>query len=159
MFRHRHDKRRWAARLLALWLLNVVVGIAHACIVTPGMVARGGPLTDAVTTGPADHPAGHAASHAGHAVGAHHHDGMHAGPAGDDGPMDQATCRAFCEKAALSIAPLKSALDDLQVQAPPLLAPMLVPPLALHLTLQPWVPRRDGVRSPPIPIAFLRLTR
>jgi hypothetical protein len=31
--------------------------------------------------------------------------------------------------------------------------------MALHLPMQPWVPRREGVPAPPIPIAFLRLTR
>jgi hypothetical protein len=73
------------------------------------------------------------------------------------GSLSQANCQDFCDKAAVSIPPLKSALDDDQLHA--VIAPtaMTVVPMPAFAPVQLRVPRRDGVLAPPIPIAFLRL--
>jgi len=66
-------------------------------------------------------------------------------------------CQDFCDKATVSIPQQKSALDDVHGDAlPPRTASavLAVPDLPM---VQPWVPRRDGVWSPPIAITFLRL--
>jgi hypothetical protein len=70
----------------------------------------------------------------------------------------QANCLDFCDKARVSVPTLKSALDAAQGHALSLQAVAVVLPVSAHETVQPGVPRRDGVRAPPIPIAFLRLT-
>ena len=52
---------------------------------------------------------------------------------------------------------LKSALDGLQSHVAVPLAMATVLPMPAFAPLQLWVPRRDGVPAPAIPIAFLRL--
>jgi len=151
MFRHRQQLRRWAARVLLLWLFGIGAGVANACITTA--------------------PAASAARHIVAVVDAHHdvvsHDHGQAASAGlpsqsADAPahlgnLSKANCQDFCDKAAVSIPPLKSALDDGQLHA--VIAPtaMTVVPMPAFAPVQLRVPRRDGVLAPPIPIAFLRL--
>lgn len=150
MFRHRQQLRRWAARLLFLWIFGVGVGIANACLVVPGMVMS-------------------APSHAwrvadvmgSQAYGAEH--GMSGQAAGDQSALAepdsqaQPNCVDCCDKASASTPLLKSALDGLQGHAavPPAIAAAL--PVPAFAPLQLWMPRPDGVLAPPIPIAFLRL--
>ncbi len=151
MFRYRQQLRRWAARLLFLWLFGVGSGIANACLVVPGMVMSAPShvwrATDAT------------------ALQAHGDErGMSSQAADDQSAMPepdsqaQPNCVDCCDKASASTPLLKSALDGLQGHAavPPAMAMAL--PMPAFVPLQLWMPRRDGVLAPPIPIAFLRLT-
>lgn len=142
MFSHRRQLRLWAARVLLLWLFGLGLGVAHACK-TPGTGAPG-----------AHHGAAPNEHAAAAEAGLHRH--------GDDAAMHQGSvaktnCQDFCEKAAVSMPPLKSATGDLQSPAVIPLAAMTALPLPDFAPVQPWVPRRDGAQPPPIPIAFLRL--
>ena len=154
MFRHRQQLRRWAARVLLMWLFGVGAGVANACITT-GQVA----------------PAVAVASHLVAVADAHHnvvsHDHVQADGGSlpsqiDDVPthlgnLSKANCQDFCDKATVSIPPLKSALDDVQSHAVIAVTAVTVLPMPAFAPVQLRVPRRDGVQAPPIPIAFLRL--
>ena len=151
MFRHRQQLRQWAARVLLLWLFGIGAGFANACITTA--------------------PAAAAASHIVAVVDAHHdvvsHDHAQAASAGLPsqsteapahlGNLSKANCQDFCDKSAISIPSLKSALDLAQADA-------LLPPVAAILyavaacePVQWWSPRRGGVLGLPITITLLRL--
>lgn len=154
MFRHRQQLRRWAARVLLLWLFGFGAGIANACI----------------STGP-NAPAASTASHLGATIEGHSDIASHDHARADggalpsnstDAPVHQGSlaktnCKDFCGKAAVSIPPLKSALDDVQSHAVIATAAVTVLPMPAFAPVQLWVPRRDGVQAPPILIAFLRL--
>jgi hypothetical protein len=155
MFRHRQQLRRWAARVLLLWLFGVGAGIANACI----------------TTGQAA-PVAAAASHLVAAVETHYdavtHDHAQADGSGlpshgsdlpaHQGSLSKVNCLDLCDKATVSIPPQKSALDEVQSHAVIAATALTVLPMPAFAPVQLWVPRRDGVQAPPIPIAFLRLT-
>jgi hypothetical protein len=154
MFRHRQQLRRWAARVLFLWLFGLGVSIANACLVS----GEAGPV--AATVG--HHVAGVEARHGeashdharadGSALPAHSTDV----PA-HHGSLSKANCQDFCDKATVSIPPLKSALDDIQSHAMTTMTAATVLPMPAFAPVQLWVPRRDGDRAPPIQVAFLRL--
>ncbi|MFZ1607023.1 MAG: hypothetical protein WAT63_07090 [Rhodoferax sp.] len=137
MFRHRQQLRLWAARVLLVWVFAMGAGVANACL-------------SMVVTEPARLPTAHGSQAA---------DSHHGGGEAPHGATDAANCVDFCDKASVSIPTQKPASDDVQahplicvVAATALPAPVLEPATAS-------VPRRDGVRAPPIPIsiAFLRL--
>jgi hypothetical protein len=135
MFRHRQQLRRWAARVLLLWLFGVGAGVANACLAT-------------------GHPAaahGHARSDA---VGAPLQEADAPTPVGN---LAKANCQDFCDKATVSIPPLKSALDDTQSHPAIATTALTVLPMPAFAPRPLWVPRRDGAQAPPIPIVFLRL--
>jgi hypothetical protein len=154
MFRHRQQLRRWAARVLVLWLFGLGAGIANACITT-GQVA----------------PVAAVASQLVAVVDAHHdavtHDHAQADSVGlpsrsadapaHHGSLSKANCQDFCDKATVSIPPQKSALDDIQSHAVFAMTAVTVLPIPAFAPAQLRVPRRDGVQAPPILIAFLRL--
>ena len=154
MFRHRRQLRQWAARVLLLWLFGIAAGVANACVAME-------PVT----------PAAAATSHLVAVVDAHHDTSAHAHAGSDDAglpsqdadapchlaSLSKANCQDFCDKAAVSIPPVKSALDDGQFHAVFAMAAMTVVPMPAFAPVQLPVPRRDGVLAPPIPIAFLRL--
>ena len=151
MFRHRQQLRRWAARVLLLWLFGIGAGVANACITTA--------------------PTAAVASHIGSVVDTHHdvaaHDHAQAASSGPPsqsteapghfGNLSKANCQDFCDKATVSIPPLKSALDDIQSHSVIAMTAMTVLPMPAFAPVQLRVPRRDGVQAPPISIAFLRL--
>ena len=141
MFRHRQQLRRWAARVLLLWLFGVGASVAHACL-TPSLLQFGQPSAAASAL------AHHQISSPEQA-----HEGCH----GHEGPKLKSNCADFCDKASVSIPPLKSALDDVQGHALQFPAVALAHPAAAHVPVQLQVPRRDGAWAPPILIAFLRL--
>lgn len=154
MFRRRQSLRRWAALLLLLWLFGVGAGVANACLapslVQPGGGAAGHGLTADAAAQALSSPAGHDHAGAGHAS---EHE------SGDHGPVSpaKANCQDFCDKSTVSVTPLKSAVGEVDAHAlPPQLAATVLQVPAVRAAL-PWVPRRDGVLAPPIPIAFLRL--
>ncbi|MBE0546782.1 MAG: hypothetical protein IH627_03795 [Rubrivivax sp.] len=153
VFRYRQRLRRWAAHVLLVWLFGVGVGVANACL-APTVVG----LPEVGSGSAAGIQASH---HQGAAVpkALHHAAGPNQNVDAPDHrePAAGSNCQDFCAKATVSMPPLKSALDDVQACA--------LPPHAMSTALavpalpwvQPWVPRRDGVRALPIPIAFLRL--
>jgi hypothetical protein len=154
MFRHRHQVRRWAARVLLLWLFGLGAGIAHACL-TPGPtdVAAVAVASAAEALAAQHHAAAGHASHHEHLAHMAQHD-----LASHHGTIAKTNCQDFCSKATTSIPSLKSALDDVQAHA--LTATMFTTtalPLPALAAMPLWVPRRDGVKALPIPIAFLRL--
>ena len=152
MLRNRRHLRRWAALTLVLWVFGIGAGFANACL-----AAKPAVLADEVAVGPAAVRAtvDHAVASSETARGAH--DVTHqVGTAHDEGPGD-ANCQDFCDKSAISIPPLKSALDLAQADAllPPVAA--ILYPVAAYEPVQWWLPRRDGGLGPPITITLLRL--
>jgi hypothetical protein len=140
MFRHRRQLRRWAAFVLLLWSFGVGVGVANACLAAHSTPAAG------LATGLAAHC--HGASQG------HQHLASMDPPAQSGNP----NCQDFCDKASVSIPSPRVALDDAQGHA---FFPATVVSLVPAPTFAPvrlWMPRRDGVRAPPIQIAYLRLT-
>ena len=151
MFLYRQQLRQWAARVLLLWLFGIGAGVANACITTAPLAA--------------------AASQMMAVVDVHHdavaHDQAQAASTGlpsqsTDAPahlgnLSKANCQNFCDKATVSIPPLKSALDDIQSHPVIAMTAMTVLPMPAFAPVQLRVPRRDGVQAPPISIAFLRL--
>jgi len=153
MFRYRQQLRRWATRVLLLWLFGVGAGVANACLV-PSVVGLSGPAPGAWD--------GIQVSH--HVAGAafkvpHHEPGSarNADSPGHQEPTSKLNCQDFCDKATVSMPKQKSALDDVHGHAlpPRTVSTALAVPALPRVQLR--VPRRDGVWSPPIPIAFLRL--
>lgn len=137
MFRHRQQLRLWAARVLLVWVFAMGAGVANACLSTAATEHAGLPTAHA-SEAQASHPGGSEAPH---------------------GANEAANCVDFCDKASVSIPTQKPAFDDMQTQ--PLICVVAATALPVPV-LEPAnasVPRRDGVRAPPIPIpiAFLRL--
>lgn len=135
--------------MLLLWLFGIGAGVAHACL-APGLegpgdrsaepAARADALIDAAA------PEAPAACHGAE----HHHEGV----------PGKTNCQDFCNKASVSIPPLKAALDAVLGAAllslsTAVIVPVPVPALAL---VRACVTRRDGARLPPTPFASLRLT-
>lgn len=150
MFRHRQQLRRWAARTLLVWLFGIATGVAQACL-APSPMERGGQQSEPAVEVEAGHGKAAQASEL-------HHESyptQHAGVLGHDGSPVKSNCQDFCEKATVSIPPLKSALDKVQGHA--------LPPVELAIVglapepVQLSVPRRDRGLAPPIRLAFLRL--
>ena len=146
IFRHRQQLRRWAAGLLVLWLVGLGQGIANACLLVPGMVMSAPAMAaqaQAQVHGDEHGISGPAADEPGARVA----------PGSQDEP-DGVDC---CDEASPSTPLLKSALDGLQGHAavPPAMPTVL--PMPAFAPMQMWMPRRDGVPAPTIPIAFLRL--
>jgi hypothetical protein len=151
MFRNHRIQRRWAATLLLLWLFGLASGVVNACLidtadVTPRSIAR-----QAAAAHHGNEAASAAESLVGHAAAA-----AHASAAADDS-ASYANCEDFCDKAEVSIAPLKSTLDDGQARAlaPPATAALW--PGAAYVPVRPQVLHRTPSAGPAIPIAFLRL--
>ena len=148
MIRHRQPLRRWAACVLFLWLFGVAAGVANACLI-PAL----------------NFPAEHTVQFDDETTSPHHGDVTHASttslagnqvPDGDEAP-GTANCLDFCDKASISIPPLKSAQDDRPVLAPaaPALPTFLHVPAFVPVRQQPL--RRNDIAVLPIPIVFLRL--
>lgn len=154
MFRYPHQVRRWAARVLVLWLFGLGLSIANACL----------------TTGQAA-PAAATESHRVAVVEVHHDVAFHDHAQADvdvlplqsadaqvhHGSLAKTNCQDFCGKATVSIPALKLGLDDVQSHVVIATAAVTVLPMPAVAPVLLWVPRRDGVQAPPIPIAFLRL--
>ena len=153
MSRTRKPLRRWAAlALLLLWLFGIGTGVAHACM-APHLQAQGPQGLDSEALVPAPGAAGDRATDPApcHGAGQAH---------GDPGAQVKSNCQDFCEKASVSIPPLKSALDAVLGAALLFPAPAGMVPVPAPAPIQHAVPRRDGALAPPISIAiaFLRLT-
>jgi hypothetical protein len=154
MFRNRLHLRRWAARVLLVWLFGVGAGLANACLApsvaeapdvhAAHVLASDSLSSDSTASGQSQ---GHDAS------GPHQHEGTLDQPSSSS----KANCQDFCDKASVSIPPLKTALDDAHGLGIPPSVVVIDLPLPAFTPIQSWVPCRDGMWAPPISIAFLRL--
>ena len=154
MFLYRRQLRLWAAPVLLLWLFGLGTSVANACLTTgqtepvaataSRLVAVAEALDDLAFHDHAAADGGFLQSH-GTDAPAHH------------GSLAKTNCQDFCSKAPVSIPPLKSALDDVQSHAVIATAAVTVVRMPAFAPVQLWLPRRDGVRDLPMPIAFLRL--
>lgn len=152
MFRYRHQLRRWAARVLLLWLLGVGVGVANACL-APALAGSG--AADMVSAlGPASLSASALAAEASR-HGVHH--GLHDGATAQPASLAKSNCQDYCDKARVAIAPLKVAPGDIQGLALPPATVAVVLPAPDFEPGQLWVPRREGVATLPVALAFVRL--
>jgi len=144
MFGNRRQLRRWAVRVLLMWLFGVATGVANACLVQVSS-----------DLGPAAIEHAGKAERAQHLAGAQASANQHAKD-DDEAGAGKANCQDFCEKAAVSAPGLKSPFDSFDVGPAPVFASMAMPaPTAVSL-LQPAA-RFDGRGAPPILIAFRRL--
>lgn len=136
MFRNRQFLRRWAARVLALWLFGIGIGVANACLTTGGALQ-------------ADHRGAQGEMMAVHSDS----------PSSHHGSMVTANCQDFCSKVVVSAPILKSALDDAPVTPALQFASSAVIAAVVPVSqpAQQWVLRRDGRPPSSIPIAYLRL--
>jgi hypothetical protein len=154
MFRHRQQRRRWAALTLLLWLFGVGSGLAHACLLPKSAMAVA-PLSMAH----ADVAGAH--HHATTTAHAHHGEPDPASPDSDTpdqrGSPGRTNCQDFCDKSGTTMPSPKSAFDDLQGHALPFLAMAIALPMPAFQPALVWVPRRDGVRVSSIPIVLQRL--
>lgn len=155
MFRHRNQLRRWAARLLFVWLVAFGTGLANACL------SSGAVTLDATSS---EGSAAESAPHQESAVekGGHDHAGTTAherdGTPGHHSAPAKANCIEFCNRASIPVPTFKSSLDDCQGYA---VLQLAVVPLMPATPAQPAamrVPHLIGFAAPPIPIAYLRLT-
>lgn len=149
MFRHRQQLRRWALRVLMVWLLGLGLGVANACLATEQFSRVGG--------APHKEAEAQVADIAGAPAGCEYHSAAAADQASYDHNSPKSNCESFCERAGVTIPPQKSAFDSYQspVLPPPMAA--LTVPTPVDVSADVGVPRRDGARPLPIPIAFLRL--
>lgn len=135
MFHQRQQLRLWAARMLFVWVFGLGAGFANACL----------------STLPTEHARTHSA-HASEFAAAHHDEAEE-----PQGSPANPNCQDFCDRASVSIPTLKAALDDVQAHALTRQVTATALPVPIFEPVQLRVPRRDGVRAPPIHIAFLRL--
>ena len=153
MFHHRSQLRRWAARVLLLWLFGIGTGVANACL-GPSLADSGAHPTGHSTGHPTGHSSASQASHGDTAAlpsAAHEHQDR-------EGPFGKSNCQDFCEKSTVSIPPLKSAFDIAQGHALLSGAAVVVLPVPAFSPDELLLPRRDGGLAPvPIRTAFLRL--
>ena len=153
MFCYRRQLRRWAARVLLLWLFGIGAGFTNACVAANMAELSGQGSMHAFAAHATNEEAVAAPGDAHHAShGAQHHGGM-----GHDEAPGKTNCQDFCDKSTISIPPLKLALDhsDAGALPPPTVAIFCAVPVSE--LVQWWVPRRDGDLAPPITITFLRL--
>lgn len=152
MFRRPQQLRRWALRVLLVWLFGIGLGVANACLAAQQFA--GGDEASQVKAYV------QAADYAAAPAGCEHH----AVPMPDQSPHDQhdsspkSNCESFCERAGVTIPPQKSVVDTYQFQflPPPMVAALIVPAF-VDVSADVGTPRRDGAGPLPIPIAFLRL--
>jgi hypothetical protein len=148
MFRSRNQIRRWAARMLVVWLCGVAIGVAHACFV-PAFADSGEHRAKNFADGDA------VTQQVEHAHASHHAESD--GPPSHHGSPGKPNCQDFCDKSAVSILPLKTVLDDLYGHALPPSASAIVVAFPAASPDHLLLPRRDGAVAPPITIEFLRL--
>lgn len=127
---HRNQLRRWAARMLLVWLFGVVVGVANACVLAPELEH-------------ASHPA----------VAEHNSSDSRHGP-GDKAPG--ANCQAFCDLSSSAVPSQSVAVDQVALAAIAVGFATVAVPVAQPLRLQRVTPAHRN-SAPPIPIAFLHL--
>lgn len=152
MFRRPQQLRRWALRVVLVWLFGIGLGVANACLAAQ-QFAGGDEAFQAVANVQAADDAAAPADCEHHSVAVldqSWHDQQDSKP--------KSNCESFCERAGVTIPPQKSVLDNYQfhVLPPPMVAALIVP-ASVDVSADVGAPRRDGARPLSIPIAFLRL--
>lgn len=151
MFRNRRQLRRWAARVLLVWLFGVASGVANACW-TEGYLPADAAHADAAAAAPGAAAVPECELHSGSQPDAHQ-----AAPAGDQSQA-KSHCKTYCDAVTVSITPLKTSLDNTPVHAMAVATIAFAAPVAGASPVHLLGPRRDA--GPPrtsIRIAFLRL--
>jgi hypothetical protein len=152
MFHRPQQLRRWALRVLLVWLFGLGLGVANACLAAQQFAEDGDTIHEKAEVQAADLAAAPA--------GCEHHSvaapDQSVRDLGDS--LTKSNCESFCERAGVTIPPQKSVLDNYQfhVLLPPMVAGLIVP-ASVDVSADVRAPRRDGARPLPIPIAFLRL--
>jgi hypothetical protein len=151
MFRHPQQLRRWALRVLMVWLLGLGLGVANACLATQQFSRVGGALHKEAEAQVADI--------AGAPAGCEHHSAAVPDQALHDQSdfSPKSNCESFCERAGVTVPPQKSVLDNYQSPVLPPPTAALTVPTPVDVSADVGAPRRDGAMPLPIPIAFLRL--
>jgi hypothetical protein len=150
MFSNRLQLRRWAARVLLVWLFGVVGGVANACW-AEGIEHAGAAHSHVTAAATGDGAMDECAPHS-----EAQHDGKQA-PSGDGEPHARSNCKTYCDALTISITPLKTALDNTPVHA--IAASTLAPaaPLVSAAPTPLMRPGRGVGQDIPILFAFLRL--
>jgi hypothetical protein len=150
MFSNRLQLRRWAARVLLVWLFGVVGGVANACW-ADGFEHAGVAHSHLAAAATADVPMAECALHF-----EAQQDGKHAA-SGHGEPHARSNCKTYCDALTISITPLKTALDNTPVHA--IAASTIAPavPLVSAAPTPLMRPGRGAGRDIPILFAFLRL--
>jgi hypothetical protein len=151
MFRRHRQLRRWAFRVLWVWLFGLGLGVANACLAAQQFDGRGGTFRGEAEVQATDFAAAPA--------GCEHHSAAapDQSPHDRDGSSSKSNCESFCERAGVTIPPQKSVLDNDQIHVLPPPMAVLTVPASVDVSADVRVPRRDGARPLPIPIVFLRL--
>lgn len=150
MFSNRLQLRRWAARVLLVWLFGLVSGVANACWVEE--IEHAGAAHQhvaAVATG--DVAMAECVLHS-----EAQHDGKQAA-AGDDEPHAKSNCKTYCDALTISIAPLKTSLDNAPAHTIAVFTVAPAAPLAGASPMPVMMPGRGVGQDIPILFAFLRL--
>lgn len=152
MLRNRRHLHRCSALVLFLWVFGIGASFANACLTAkPAVSSDAGAVHLATAHATDDH-----AATSSEIDRASHDATLQAGATHNEGPSNP-NCQDFCDRSAISIPPLKSALDLAQADA------LLLPVAAIFYSVaacepvQWWLPRRDGGLAPPITITLLRL--
>lgn len=155
MFRNSRQLRRWAARVLLVWLFGVGLGVANACWAgihfQPGAVHPASAAAQQVAGGEEATP--ECALHGASQADAQQDGGP--GP-GHDGQA-RSNCKTYCDGFSVSITPLKTSLDNMPAHAMPVATTSLAAPVAGASPVHLLMSRRDPGPATPITIAFLRL--
>ncbi len=151
MFGNSRQLRRWAARVLLLWLFGVASGIANACWIE-GLVHSAGQQSSALSHGDlhgevAKECEMHAALHS----------GQDAADASHQARAAKLTCQTSCEMSSVSLSPAKPPMDHPPALALPSITYAAAAPTPGASSVHLLMPRRDGGVAPPVVIAFLRL--
>jgi len=132
MWPSRRRLRRCAAWVLLLWLFGVGASVAHACLVSAAWDGEG---TVAAHATPLDR---------------HDDDDYHGGPG-------KANCKDFCQKSSALTPTSKSVFDIPDPGAEPIPPSFALLPAAQEAGAS-WHALPDRQGTPPVHIAFLRLT-
>ncbi|MBT9597338.1 MAG: hypothetical protein IV094_15255 [Vitreoscilla sp.] len=150
MFRRHQQLRRWALRVLLVWLFGLGLGVANACVAAQQFAGGGDTIQREVELQATDFAAPAGCEH--HLVAA-----PSQSPHDPDASSPKSNCESFCERAGVTMPPQKSVLDNYQFHfLPPSMAALTVP-ASIDVSADVGAPRRDGARPLPIPIVFLRL--
>lgn len=150
MFCRHQQLRRWALRVLFVWLFGLGLGIANACVAAQQFAGGG----DTVQGKGQAQATGSAA-----AAGCEHHSSAVPDQASHDGhdPSPKSNCENLCERAGVTVPPQKSVPDNYQFDALPPAVAALTVPASVDVAADVRAPRQDGARPLSIPIVFLRL--
>lgn len=154
MFRHRNQRRRWAASVAFVWLVALGIGLANACLSSGAGTPVGISLEGSAAESAQHQKAAAQKEWQGHA-GASDHRFDDTG--GHDSSPEKVNCNDFCDRASISVLRFEPSPDDCQGCAVFPAAVVLLMPATPAQRVATWAPEHMGVAAPPIFIAYLRL--